>query len=143
MEGRLKRNSFIKPLSNPEKILALVFSSGSAFRLNASSGAIKYLEEKNIGYQTYFAKVPLVCISCIYDLGYKSSKIKPDEKMGYDACLDSEKNIIKEGNISAGCGATVGKLNGMDQCQKAGLGIYAVEIGGIKVVAIFNGKREK
>ena len=61
---------------------------GSAFGLNASSGVVKYLEEKNIGYKTEFAKVPLVCQSCIYDLGYKSSKVRQDEKMGYNACVD-------------------------------------------------------
>ena len=121
-----RETPLLNPLMNPEKLNALVFSGGSAFGLNASSGVVKYLEEKNIGYNTSFAKVPLVCQSCIYDLGYKSSKIKPDEKMGYEACINSEKNIIKEGNVGAGCGATVGKLYGMEQCQKAGLGIYAV-----------------
>ena len=72
--------------------------------------------------------------------------------MAYNASIDSEKNIIKEGNVGAGCGATVGKLYGMDQCQKAGIGIYAFEIQGIKIGAIvvvnawgnvFNGKSEK
>ena len=43
-------------------------------------------------------------------LGYKSSKVKPDEKMGYNACVDSEKNIPREGSVGAGCGATVGTL---------------------------------
>ncbi len=147
-----RETPLLSPFSNPEKINALVFSGGSAFGLNASTGVVKYLEERNIGYDTYCAKVPLVCHSCIYDLGYKSSKIKPDEKMAYNACIDSEKNIIKEGNVGAGCGATVGKLYGMDQCQKAGIGIYAVEIQGIKIGAIvvvnawgdvFNGKGEK
>lgn len=147
-----RETPLLNPLMNPEKLNALVFSGGSAFGLNASSGVVKYLEEKNIGYNTSFAKVPLVCQSCIYDLGYKSSKIKPDEKMGYEACINSEKNIIKEGNVGAGYGATVGKLYGMEQCQKAGLGIYSVEIQDLKIGAlvvlnafgdIFNGKGEK
>ena len=84
-----RETPLLDPLMNPEKLYALVFSGGSAFGLNASAGVVKYLEEKNIGYCTKFAKVPLVCQSCIYDLGYKSSKVRPDEKMGYDACLDS------------------------------------------------------
>ena len=147
-----RETPLLDPLMNPEKLYALVFSGGSAFGLNASAGVVKYLEEKNIGYCTKFAKVPLVCQSCIYDLGYKSSKVRPDEKMGYDACLDSEKNIPREGNVGAGCGATVGKLYGMEQAQKSGLGIYAIQIQDLKVGAIvvvnalgdvFNGKGEK
>lgn len=147
-----RETPLLDPLMNPEKLYALVFSGGSAFGLNASAGVVKYLEEKNIGYCTKFAKVPLVCQSCIYDLGYKSSKVRPDEKMGYDACIDSEKNIPREGNVGAGCGATVGKLYGMEQAQKSGLGVYAIQIQDLKVGAIvvvnalgdvFNGKGEK
>jgi len=147
-----RETPLLNPLMNPEKINALVFSGGSAFGLDASSGVVKYLEEKNIGYFTKFANVPLVCQSCIYDLGYKSSKVRPDAKMGYDACVDSEKNIPREGNVGAGCGATVGKLYGMEQAQKSGLGIYALQIQDLKVGAIvvvnafgdvFNGKGEK
>ena len=147
-----RETPLLNPLMNPEKLNALVFSGGSAFGLNASTGVVKYLEENNIGYKTSFAKVPLVCQSCIYDLGYKSSKVKPDEKMGYEACIDSEKNIPREGNVGAGCGATVGKLYGMAQSQKSGQGIYAVQLQNLKVGAIvvvnafgdiFNGKGEK
>ena len=147
-----RETPLLNPLMNPEKLYALVFSGGSAFGLNASAGVVKYLEEKNIGYYTKFANVPLVCQSCIYDLGYKSSKVRPDEKMGYDACIDSEKNIPREGNVGAGCGETVGKLYGMEQAQKSGLGVYAIQIQDIKVGAIvvvnalgdvFNGKGEK
>lgn len=147
-----RETPLLNPLMNPEKINALIFSGGSAFGLNASAGVVKYLEEKNIGYKTEFAKVPLVCQSCIYDLGYKSSKIKPDLDMGYKACINSEKNIPLQGNVGAGCGATVGTLFDMDQAQKSGVGIYAVEINGLKVGAIvvvnafgdvFNGKGEK
>ena len=94
-----RETPLLNPLMNPEKINALVFSGGSAFGLDASSGVVKYLEEKNIGYFTKFANVPLVCQSCIYDLGYKSSKVRPDAKMGYDACVDSEK-IFQEKEMS-------------------------------------------
>lgn len=147
-----RETPLLDPLMNAEKINALVFSGGSAFGLNASAGVVKYLEEKDSGFITPYAKVPLVCQSCIFDLGYNPSKIRPDEKMGYEACINSEKNNIAEGNVGVGCGATVGKLYGMEQCQKSGLGIYAVEIQGLKIGAIvvvnsfgdvFNGKGEK
>lgn len=147
-----RETPLLDPLMGKRKINAVVLSGGSAFGLNASAGVVKYLEEKNIGFITDFGKVPLVCQSCIYDLGYKSSKIKPDADMAYKACIDSEKNNPRQGNIGVGCGATVGKLYGMEQSQKSGIGIYAVEIKGLKVGAlvvvnafgdVFNGKREK
>ena len=52
------------------------------------------------------------------------------------ACLDSENNIIKEGSYGAGTGAAVGKLYGMEQSQKSGLGVYAVQVGELKIGAI-------
>ena len=57
------------PVTADNPINAIVLSGGSAFGLAASDGVMRYLEEHGIGYDTGFAKVPLVCQSCIYDLG--------------------------------------------------------------------------
>ena len=72
--------------------------------------------EKGVGFDTSFAKVPLVCQSCIYDLGIGSSKVRPDKKMGYEACKNAfEKNDWSRcGNVGAGTGATCGKAKGND-----------------------------
>lgn len=43
---------------------------------------MRYLEEHGIGYETGFAKVPLVLQSCIYDLGIGRADIRPDAAMG-------------------------------------------------------------
>lgn len=131
-----RETPLLNPLMQADYINALVLSGGSAYGLDASAGVMEYLEERNIGFDTGVAKVPLVCQSCIFDLGYKNPKIRPDKKMGYDACIDSELNIPKEGNIGAGTGATVGKLYGMEQSQKSGMGIYALQIGELKIGAI-------
>ena len=40
------------------------------------------------------------------------------------------------GNIGAGCGATVGKLYGMGQSTKAGLGLHCIQIGSFQIGAI-------
>ncbi|MBQ9599034.1 MAG: P1 family peptidase, partial [Clostridia bacterium] len=40
------------------------------------------------------------------------------------------------GNFGAGCGATVGKIAGMNTCMKTGIGSYAVEIGKLKIGAV-------
>ena len=56
--------------------------------------------------------------------------------MGYDACVDSEKNIERNGNVGAGMGATVGKILGNERSMKAGLGCYAIQVGKLQVGAI-------
>lgn len=118
-------------------INAIVLSGGSAYGLAASDGVMQCLEENGIGYNTGFALVPLVCQSCIFDLGYGKSNVRPDAKMGYEACKNAlESTDERTGNIGAGTGASVGKLLGMKQAMKAGLGIHAIQLGELKIGAI-------
>lgn len=116
---------------------AVVLSGGSAFGLAAGDGVMKCLEENGIGYETGYAKVPLVCQSCIFDLGYGRSDVRPDAALGYEACKNAMEHCdVSEGNVGAGLGATVGKLCGMRQASKAGLGIAAIQVGELKVAAV-------
>lgn len=124
------------PVTADNPVNAIVLSGGSAYGLAAAGGAMRYLEEHSIGYETGFAKVPLVCQSCIYDLGYGRPDVRPDEAMGYDACVDADKNEPSCGNVGAGTGATVGKLYGMGRSMKAGLGIHAVSVGKLQMAAV-------
>ena len=118
-------------------INAVVLSGGSAYGLAASDGVMQCLEENGIGYNTGFALVPLVCQSCIFDLGYGKNNIRPDAKMGYEACKKAlETTDERMGNIGAGTGASVGKLLGMKQAMKAGLGIYAIQFGELQIAAV-------
>ena len=112
------------PVTADNPINAIVLSGGSAFGLAASDGVMRYLEEHGIGYDTGFAKVPLVCQSCIYDLGIGRADVRPDAAMGYAACEDAEKNHPESGITGAGTGT------------KTGLGIYAVSAGSLKVAAV-------
>ena len=111
------------PLTADNPINAIVLSGGSAYGLAASDGVMRYLEEHGIGYETGFAKVPLVLQSCIYDLGIGRADIRPDAAMGYAACVDAEKNHPISGIIGGGCGASVGKICGRENATKTGLGI--------------------
>ena len=129
------------PVLDPTKekigIHAIVLSGGSAYGLAAADGVMQCLEAHAIGYDTCFARVPLVVQSAIYDLSYGSADVRPDRKMGYDACLDA----LKEGNpvsgsVGAGTGATVGKLCGMGQSMKSGIGYHAVQMGDLKIGAV-------
>lgn len=127
----------LSPVTADVPVHAIVLSGGSAFGLAAADGVMACLEERNIGYNTGFAKVPIVCQSCIYDLGYGSSKVRPTKEMGYQACLHAlERNEHPQGNWGAGIGATAGKIAGMGRASKAGLGIYGVELAGLQMAAI-------
>ena len=135
--GPASRDSnLLDPLSSGKMIHGVLLGGGSAFGLDAAGGVMKYLEEKGIGYDTGFAKVPLICQSDIYDLGVGRSDRRPDKEMAYEACMNAEKNEPEEGNVGAGTGACIGKIFGKERAMKSGLGIYAVEVGNVKVGAV-------
>ena len=134
------------PMTADNPINAVVLSGGSAFGLAASDGVMKCFEENRIGLDTEDAIVPLVVQSCIYDLEYGRSDVRPDSAMGYEACRNAldmaadpdayAKVADMMGNIGAGTGATVGKLYDLPQAQKAGLGIHAIQAGELKIAAV-------
>lgn len=131
-----RETQLASPVTADNPINAIMLSGGSAFGLAAGDGIVKYLEEHGIGYDTGFANVPLVCGSCIFDLCVGNASVRPDSKMGYTACENAESNNPSSGDYGAGCGATVGKILGMEYASNSGLGIYAVELGKLKVAAI-------
>ncbi len=125
------------PMTADNPLNAVVLSGGSAYGLAASDGVMRCLEENGIGYNTGYALVPLVCQSCIYDLGYGSNQVRPDAAMGYEACKNAMEACSEAmGNVGAGTGASVGKLCGMKQAMKAGLGIHAIQAGELKIAAV-------
>ena len=127
----------LDPLMAAEKIYGIVVAGGSAFGLGAANGVMKYLEEKGIGYDVGVTKVPLVVQSDIFDLTVGDTFTRPDENMGYEAAKTAfEYPNYRDGNFGAGCGATVGKIAGMDRCMKTGIGSFCAEYKGLKVGAV-------
>lgn len=131
-----RETELLSPTAACERIHALVLGGGSAFGLRAADGVMRYLEERGRGFDTGFARVPLVCASCLYDLEIGSATARPDADMGYAACLDAERNRVACGNEGAGTGCTVGKLNGVETMMKSGLGCYAVRVGEVMMGAV-------
>ena len=131
-----RESELLKPTAACDKIHAVLLSGGSAFGLDAAGGVMQYLEEKDIGLDVGVTKVPLVCSSCLFDLALGDTMFRPDKKMGYDACVNAETNSPVWGNVGAGCGASVGKIGGMQFAMKTGIGSYALEIGKLKIGAI-------
>lgn len=131
-----RETQLLNPLMSNDGINGLLLSGGSAFGLDAAGGVMKYLERKKRGVRVGDAIVPIVVGSCIFDLGCVDGSVRPGQRMGWNACLDSERNIERNGNVGAGMGATVGKVWGADRAMKSGLGCYAVQVGTLQVGAV-------
>lgn len=94
------------PVIDPERadtpVNALVLGGGSAYGLEASSGVMDCLEKHGIGYDTRSALVPIVVQSDIYDLSFGSAKIRPDKKMGAEACEAALSGSSFDSSLSSG-----------------------------------------
>ncbi len=127
----------LDPLMAADTIHAVVLAGGSAFGLGVADGVMALLEERGTGYDVGVTHVPLVVQSDLFDLTVADAFTRPDEEMGRRA---AEKAIAapnyRDGNFGAGCGATVGKIAGMDTCMKTGMGSFALQVGEIKVGAV-------
>jgi L-aminopeptidase/D-esterase-like protein len=126
----------LHPMHLVEQVHAVVLSGGSAFGLDAASGAVRFLEEQGVGYETGFARVPIVPAAVLYDLGIGRADVRPDAAMGYQACLNASAGTVEEGTIGAGTGATVGKILGMGQALKSGIGTASIQLGALVVGAL-------
>lgn len=136
-----RETELLNPKMHCQEISAVCLSGGSAYGLDSASGVMRYLEEKNIGYDVGMGVVPLVPASCLFDLVAGDFNCRPDSDMGYAACVDSEDYEGKsdkqlKGNVGAGTGCTVGKFLGLERTMKSGIGTYAVQQGDLKVGAI-------
>lgn len=116
---------------------AVVLAGGSAFGLEAASGVRRFLEHKGIGFPTGAAIVPIVPAAILYDLGIGKANVRPTREMGEAAASAATADSVKEGNIGAGTGATIGKALGMKNAMKGGLGSATVDLpNGVKVSAL-------
>jgi L-aminopeptidase/D-esterase-like protein len=132
-----RETDLLRPMHMVEKVHAVLLTGGSAFGLDAASGVMKYLEEKNIGFNTGIVKVPIVPAAVIFDLGMGNSHIRPTAEMGYQACHNASHQPPEQGNYGAGTGASVGKILGMGQAMKSGIGTACIDLGGkLKVAAL-------
>jgi len=127
----------LRPMHLVTQVHAVMISGGSAFGLDAASGAVRYLEERGIGFNTGVARVPIVPAAILFDLGVGSPTVRPTADMGYQTCLNASSEPPEEGCVGAGMGATVGKILGMRQAMKSGIGTASLDLGGgVRVGAI-------
>jgi L-aminopeptidase/D-esterase-like protein len=132
-----RETDLLNPVNLVEKVHAIILAGGSAFGLDAAGGVMKYLEERKIGFNTGIARVPIVPSAILYDLSLGRADVRPDAAMGARAAASAVSTRPAEGNVGAGCGASVGRMFGMSLAMKAGVGTASMEIGaGVIVGAI-------
>jgi len=136
-----RETDVLDPLNTVDKVNAIVLTGGSAYGLDAATGVMKYLEEKNIGYKVGVGVVPIVPAAVIFDLPFGGDpKIRPNADCGYRAASNATNGAVREGNVGVGAGATVGKLGRSDQRRgpmKAGVGTASITLpSGLVVGAI-------
>jgi len=94
---------------------AVVLSGGSAFGLDAATGAQAWLRERGAGFAVGPARVPIVPQAILFDLlngGDKDwGRFPPYRDMAYAACESAGAEIVL-GSAGAGYGATTERLKG-------------------------------
>jgi L-aminopeptidase/D-esterase-like protein len=107
-----------------------MLAGGSSYGLDAAGGVMKYLEEKQVGRNIGQTTVPNVSAAILFDLRCGSAFSPPGPDMGYKACVDAYSGSSPlSGNYGAGCGATVGKHNGIGNAMKGGIGYAFLRYG--------------
>jgi L-aminopeptidase/D-esterase-like protein len=112
-----------------DKVYGVLLTGGSAFGLHALSGVLQYLEERRIGFDMRVARVPIVAAAGLFDLGIGDGRLRPTPEMAYEACLNASERWPEEGCVGAGTGATVGKILGIQQATKSGIGMAQIAVG--------------
>lgn len=143
-----RETDLLKPENMAESVHAVVLSGGSAFGLEASCGVMDVLSEKGIGFRLADACIPIVTGACLFDV-LVGENAHPDKEMGAKAArralasFDPEGKAgadsvvpIEQGNVGAGCGATVGKMGLPEQAMKSGFGYICLRRDELVVAAL-------
>jgi L-aminopeptidase/D-esterase-like protein len=125
----------LNPGAVAPNVHAIVLSGGSAFGLETTCGVRNFLESRGIGYDAGVARVPIVPGAILFDLPIGNAHVRPTREMGEKAAQAANAGPVAEGNVGAGTGATVGKIFGMKQAMKSGIGTASLTLGNGVVVA--------
>jgi len=105
----------LDPTSLVEHADAILLSGGSAFGLDAVSGAMSWLPARDRGFRVGDVRVPIVPAAILFDLENGGDKDwgdrPPYRDLGLAAC-DAAATDFALGNEGAGMGATAGALKG-------------------------------
>lgn len=112
-----RETDLLEPHNTVENIDAIVLSGGSAFGLDAASGAQAALREAGVGFAVGDMRIPIVPTAILFDLlngGDKNwGRFAPYREMGYEAVKSAGRKFLL-GTSGAGAGAlTVGLKGGL------------------------------
>jgi D-aminopeptidase len=128
-----RETALLDPAQTVDGIDAIVLAGGSAFGLDAASGAQAYLREQGRGFAVREARVSIVPAAILFDLlsgGDKNwGRYPPYRELGYEAARSAGAGFAL-GSVGAGLGATTVNLKG-------GIGsASAATSGGITIGAL-------
>ena len=131
-----RETDLLDPCNLVEKVHAIVLAGGSAWGLDAATGAVRWLEEHGVGLDVGVGRLPLVPAAVLFDLLVGDMRVRPDAAAGYAACAAASVADPAEGNVGAGTGASVGKMFGIARAMKGGVGTASVTVDGVTVGAL-------
>ena len=129
----------LDPKRRLTEVHGIVLTGGSAFGLASADGAMRWLAEHDIGYETMFGLVPIVPAAVVFDLSEGRPDVRPGQEEGRLAC-DAAREMFETGRIGAGAGATVGKWAGREDSSPGGLGAGEATAEGhtVRAIAVVN-----
>ena len=131
-----RETDLLDPCNLVEKVHAIVLAGGSAWGLEAATGAVRWLEERGVGFDVAVGRLPIVPAAVLFDLLVGDMRIRPDAAAGYAACAAASSADPAEGNVGAGAGAVVGKVFGIQHAMKGGVGTASITVDGVTVGAL-------
>ena len=131
-----RETDLLHPSNLVDKVHAIMLAGGSAWGLEAATGAVRWLEERGVGLDVAVGRLPIVPAAGLFDLLVGDMRIRPDAAAGYAACAAASSADPAEGNVGAGAGAVVGKVFGIQHAMKGGVGTASVTVDGVTVGAL-------
>jgi L-aminopeptidase/D-esterase-like protein len=131
-----RETDLLSPVNLVDRVHAVMLAGGSAWGLDAASGAMRWLEERGVGFDVRVGRLPIVPAAVLFDLLLGDARIRPDAAAGYAACEAASARRPSEGNVGAGTGAAVGKIFGIDRAMKGGIGTASLTVNGVTVGAL-------
>ena len=131
-----RETDLLHPSNLVDQVHAIMLAGGSAWGLDAATGAVRWLEERGVGFNVAVGRLPIVPAAVLFDLLVGDMRIRPDAAAGYAACEAASADAPAEGNVGAGTGAALGKIFGIQRAMKGGIGTASVTVDGVTVGAL-------
>lgn len=131
-----RETDLLHPSNLVQEVHGIMLAGGSAWGLDAATGAMRWLEEQDCGLNIGVGRIPLVPAAVLFDVMMGDMHIRPDAAAGYAACKRATRERPVEGSVGAGAGAVVGKVFGHERAMKGGIGTASFTIHGVTVGAI-------